>query len=167
MFFDLRDDDAVVVEVWGMAMKGRILNGESLLDLVKEITEVTGRMKPLPSWTQTGAVVGLEGGTTEVTHLVDRLAENAVPIAAVWLQDWVGLRHAFDGDRLVWNWSLDKSMYTGWNGMVDAWRREGVRVMSYINPFFSNPESDLVQSDSQPKSAVQPAGDVDVRNCAT
>ena len=99
MFFDLRDDDAVVVEIWGSSLKGinttrnicpnclkfcclydkvflstqcsfivlgRILFGRSMLDLITEITAITGRMKSLPQWTQQGAVAGLEGGT-EVT----------------------------------------------------------------------------------------------------
>lgn len=37
-----------------------------MLDLITEITAITGRMKSLPQWTQQGAVAGLEGGT-EVT----------------------------------------------------------------------------------------------------
>jgi alpha-glucosidase (family GH31 glycosyl hydrolase) len=60
MFFDLRDDDAVIVEVWGSSLKGRILYGRSMLELITEITAITGRMKPLPAWTQQGAVAGLE-----------------------------------------------------------------------------------------------------------
>lgn len=63
MFFDLRDDDAVIVEIWGSSLKGRILHGKSMLELITEITAITGRMKPLPQWTQQGAVAGLEGGT--------------------------------------------------------------------------------------------------------
>ena len=34
-----------------------------MLDLITEITAITGRMKSLPQWTQEGAVAGLEGGT--------------------------------------------------------------------------------------------------------
>ena len=139
MFFDLRDDDAVVVELWGTSLAGRIINGKSMIDIVEEITTVTGRMKPLPRWTQEGAVVGLEGGTEEVVHHVQELQDANVKISGVWLQDYVGLRHAFDGDRLVWNWVLDKSYYPNWDGMVNIWKSSGIRVLTYINPFFSNP----------------------------
>lgn len=31
----------------------------------------------------------------------------------VWLQDWVGMRHSWDGDRLIWNWELNKDWYPG------------------------------------------------------
>ena len=117
MYFDLRDDDAVVVEIWGTQLSGRILYGANgMLDLITEITVVTGRMSPLPDWTQVGAVVGLEGGTQEVTEHVDHLLAHDVPIAGVWIQDWVGLRHAYDGDRLMWNWCLDTDYYPGWDG---------------------------------------------------
>ena len=57
----MRDDDSVVIEVWGTSLRGRILYGDSFLSLVSEITEYTGRMKELPLWTQKGAIVGLEG----------------------------------------------------------------------------------------------------------
>jgi alpha-glucosidase len=99
MFFDTRDPGSIVIEVWGDSITGRILFGHSMLDLITQITEYTGRMQPLPAWTQTGAVVGLEGGTEEVLHLTERLLGNKVPVplAGVWVQDWVGLRHAFDG----------------------------------------------------------------------
>jgi hypothetical protein len=54
IYFDTRDDDAVVIEVWSNNLKGRILYGESMLELITQITLYTGRMKPLPDWTQNG-----------------------------------------------------------------------------------------------------------------
>ena len=84
-----------------------------MLHCIQAITSLTGRQSKLPSWTQTGAVVGLEGGTTEVTEIVDRLVRSGVPVAGVWLQDWVGLQHSWDGDRLIWNWELNNDHYPG------------------------------------------------------
>ena len=139
MFFDLRDSNAIVVELWGSELIGSILYGDNMLDLITEVTVLTGRMSPLPEWTQNGAIVGLEGGTDEVEEQVHELLENHVSIAGVWLQDWVGLRHAYDGDRLMWNWILDPSYYPKWNEMVDGWASKGIRVLTYINSFFSDP----------------------------
>lgn len=109
MYFDLRDDDAVIVEIWGSSLKGkksdlsiahfeshllsfqlliivikiyihfplgRILFGRSMLDLITEITAITGRMKPLPQWSQQGAVAGLEGGT-EVSSMCLRVRDQS------------------------------------------------------------------------------------------
>ena len=51
----------------------------------------SGRMKPLPSWIMGGAVVGMQGGRRKVLEKLQLLTEEyAVPVAAFWLQDWVG-----------------------------------------------------------------------------
>eukprot|EP00981_Chlorochromonas_danica_P010287 scaffold3079_cov187-Ochromonas_danica.AAC.14 len=99
----------------------------------------TGRQTPLPTWTQKGAIVGLEGGTANVTAIVSKLLAGGVPIAAVWLQDWVGMRHSWDGDRLVWNWELNEQYYPNWQNMIQSWQAKGIRVLTYLNPFFSDP----------------------------
>lgn len=154
LFIDTRDDDAVVIELWGSSMQGRILYGNSMLDLITEITEYTGRMKPLPEWSQRGAIVGLEGGTEEVVELVDRLDTNDVPVAGVWLQDWVGLRNAYDGDRLLWNWHLDRNYYPQWDATVAKWAQKDIRVLTYVNPFFSEVDTPGYSSVSSTTTAL-------------
>jgi len=143
-FFDTRDDDSVVIEVWGQQMTGRILHGRSMLDLITEITAYTGRMQAPPTWTQQGAIIGLEGGTEEVSMKLDKIlavnkANISVPVSAIWLQDWTGLRHSYDGDRLMWNWQLDYTYYPQWDQLVHSARSSGIRVLTYINPYFSHP----------------------------
>ncbi|RYG63256.1 hypothetical protein EON64_16275, partial [archaeon] len=168
-YFDLSRSDnlKVEVEVWRGEVQGRISIGDSWLALVSAVTEYTGmhstsitfltvtignsdnsflctcvgRMVPLPLWTQQGAIVGLEGGSENVTQIVDTLLQNKVPIKGVWLQDWVGLRHSdIDGDRLIWNWQVNRDYYPTWDEMVGRWSSEqGMRVMTYVNPFFSDP----------------------------
>ena len=110
-YFDLHRPSVVGVETWGCSFAATPLVAGTLVDLVKKVTQYTGRMRPLPEWSQRGAVVGLEGGQDYVPPLVDRLYANNVPIAGVWLQDWVGLRSSYDGDRLIWNWELNLEWY--------------------------------------------------------
>lgn len=159
-FFDLRDDDSVVIEAWSHSLRGRILYGSSLLSLVTEITAYTGRMKALPTWTQTGAIVGMQGGSDKVLRQLEKLKLNSsileklssftnnsqknknssyeVPLAGVWLQDWVGQRHSYDGDRLQWNWILNDQHYPQWHDkIVQPLAKKKTRVLTYINPFFS------------------------------
>lgn len=140
MIFNLTQDNNVELEVWSVSLKGYIFSGNSWLDLVESITSVVGRQQGrLPSWSQRGAIVGLEGGTSNVSAEVAKMMDFGVPIAGVWLQDWVGLRHSWDGDRLIWNWELNSEWYPNWNEMVEGWADKGARVLTYISPFFSDP----------------------------
>jgi hypothetical protein len=139
-FFDFTDRGVVSIELWGLSMNGFLIACDSLAEVIQNVTSITGRMKPLPMWSQKGAVVGLEGGEDYVTHIVDQLKEQNVPMSAIWLQDWVGMRHSpIDGDRLIWNWELNPDQYPHWHKMVAGWLADGVRVMNYVNPFFSDP----------------------------
>ena len=64
-----------------------------------------------------------------------------ISLAGIWLQDWVGLRHSYDGDRLIWNWELNPEWYPNWNDMVSLWETRGTKVLTYLNPFFSDPSN--------------------------
>jgi len=61
-----------------------------------------------------------------------------VPIAAVWMQDWVGTKEFPEGVRLMWNWKLNREFYPNWDGMIANWTADGVKAMIYINPYFAN-----------------------------
>lgn len=114
IIFDLTSANTVTVEAWSSSLYGHILSGKSWFDLITLMTNITGRPPaPLPRWSQLGAVVGLEGGTENVTKIVNKLLARGVPLAGVWLQDWVGMRHSWDGDRLIWNWEVNYDWYPG------------------------------------------------------
>lgn len=129
----------VSAEIWNTTLSARILIAGSVAGKVTEITEETGRMAPIADWSQHGAIVGLEGGTEEVSEIVDKMRKAKVPLAGIWLQDWVGIRHGTDGDRLIWNWELNYDYYPGWHDMTTTWSHAGIRVLTYVNPFFSDP----------------------------
>ncbi|HZY64809.1 MAG TPA: alpha-glucosidase [Rubrobacteraceae bacterium] len=137
--FDLRDENRVQVEVFAPRMEGQILAGESPAGLIEEYTEYAGRMRPLPGWVLSGAVVGLQGGTEKVGGIYGRLKARDTPVAALWLQDWVGQRQTSFGTRLWWNWELDRDQYPGWERFVTDLDRDGVRMMSYVSPWLADP----------------------------
>jgi alpha-glucosidase len=85
-----------------------------------------------------GAIVGIQGGTDVVRARVDALRAAGVPLAGVWLQDWVGQRITSFGSRLLWNWTLNPQRYPGWAQMVTDFRRLGIRVLTYVNPMLTN-----------------------------
>ena len=122
-----------------MEVTGRILHGDNPLALVEAFTAWSGRMKPLARWASgQGAVVGMEGGTATVRALWSRLQEAGVPLGGLWLQDWTGVRNSTLGERLWWNWEVDYGRYPGWDQLVEDMRRNGTRMLVYLNPFLSN-----------------------------
>ena len=92
----------------------------------------------MPAWVDRGAIVGIQGGTDVVRQRVADLQAAGVPLAGVWLQDWVGQRVTNFGSRLLWNWTLNTQRYPGWQQMVRDFRAQGIRVMTYINPMLAD-----------------------------
>lgn len=72
---------SVQVEVWSLHITGYIMQSSSMLGAIEAVTEITGRQTGLPLWTQKGAIVGLEGGTANVTKIVDSMYAAGVPMA--------------------------------------------------------------------------------------
>lgn len=133
--FDFRRPDAIRVEVWSSTVRGQIYAGRSPLDLIFAHTGVAGRMRPLPRWVHGGAIVGMQGGTAAVRAVWDELSKRNTPVAAFWLQDWVGQRKTTFGKQLWWNWELDGEHYPAWEELVADLGQHGVRVLTYVNPF--------------------------------
>ena len=133
--FDMSRKDRVQVQLFSANMQGNILYGESPAELIETCTAAVGRMRPLPDWILDGAVVGLQGGTTKVRNVVQQLKEKDTPLAAIWLQDWVGQRTTSFGKQLWWNWILDREHYPEWEALVSDLAQDDVRMMTYINPF--------------------------------
>lgn len=158
MIFDwsAEKDKAVEIEVWNKNQQrhapvdGRLFYWpNSPMEFVEMLTEYTGRMSPLPSWSQEGAIIGLEGGSDMVNENMNTLISNNVAIKGLWLQDWTGHHHSYDGDRLKWNWILSRSHYPDWKEMTSRMDSHGIRMMTYVNPYF---QSNLGKDDDSEKS---------------
>jgi alpha-glucosidase len=133
--FDLRKDDRVQVGVFSSLMRGQILGADTPAQLIELYTEYSGRMRPLPEWITSGAVVGLQGGTDRARRISEELESLGTPIAALWLQDWVGQRKTSFGTQLWWNWELDRDHYPDWGSLRESLEERNIRLMTYINPF--------------------------------
>lgn len=125
---------------------GRILDGKTMLDLVTEYTSYAGRMLPLPDWVSEGAIASIQGGAQKTKEIIQKLRQNNVPLAAVFLQDWTGQRSQEAGrgvkyTRHWWNWESDDDLYPHWDKFVDQLANDPagkIRVLSYVNPLLSN-----------------------------
>ncbi len=138
--FDLREDEHITVELFSSTMRGRLVAGTTPLELIEEYTAYAGRMRRLPDWLLGGAVVGMQGGTAKVREVLAKLEEKDVPVAAFWLQDWVGQRVTSFGKQLWWNWELDPERYPEWPELVRSLEARDIRVMTYVNPFLADME---------------------------
>ena len=140
--FDLREEDRVQVEVYSSRMSGQILSGDTPAELIEQYTEYSGRMRPLPDWILGGAVVGVQGGMDKVLDISDELEALDAPVAAFWLQDWVGQRETSFGTQLWWNWELDEDHYPEWNLLREKLEQKDIRLMTYVSPFLADDVAD-------------------------
>ncbi|WP_052003332.1 alpha-glucosidase [Microvirga sp. BSC39] len=138
--FDMRQPDQIAIKVWAATMTGRILYGQTPLELIEAFAEYAGRMRILPDWIHEGLILGTQGGTEVVRGKIDTVNKAGIPLAGVWLQDWPGVRVTSTGRQLWWNWQLDETYYPGWKQLVADLERQGARMLTYINPFLSTEE---------------------------
>ncbi len=136
--FDMTEEDLIRIEVFSNRMTGRMLSGSDPAELVERYTDYSGRMKALPDWIHRGAIIGMQGGTDEVKKRLKELESYNTPMAAFWLQDWVGQRTTSFGRQLWWNWELDRDRYPEWDELNAELRSKNIRVMTYVNPFFAD-----------------------------
>lgn len=132
---DFTNATKVQIELFSSTMNAVVIAATNPLDAIETYTSYCGRMRKLPTWIQNGAVIGMQGGTDKVYSVWNTLKNAGTPIAAFWLQDWVGQRTTLVGKQLWWNWELDNQHYHDWDKLVDSLHTQGIEVMGYINPF--------------------------------
>ena len=139
--FDLRHDDNIRIGVFANHMNLQLFAAKSPSELLEVYTRYAGRMKPLPSWVGEGAIIGIQGGLPRVRRIYQRLIQAGVPISALWIQDWVGKRKTSFGSQLWWNWELDQDSYADLAVFAAELRMHGVRLLTYVNPFLTDPST--------------------------
>ncbi|KAI9495853.1 glycosyl hydrolases family 31-domain-containing protein [Zychaea mexicana] len=141
--FDLCEPDRVTIRVNNSIdndLVGRIIDGDSMLDLITEYTSYAGRMQPLPDWINKGVVACIQGGSAKVRQIVAQMEQHQTPVAAVLVPDWCGQRlqpltSTVALKRLWWHWEHDEQLYPDWQNLVEELRRDrNIGVMSYVNP---------------------------------
>ncbi len=133
--FDLRSSTSITVKIYDHKVSGRLLRGNSPKELIRSYTKYCGRMKVLPDWIHEGAIVGIQGGTEKLKEEWQRLKASETPIAAFWIQDWVGQRTTLLGKQLWWNWELDITHYDDYDKLFLELKAQDIKMMGYINPF--------------------------------
>ena len=135
---DLRSGNSLNLEMRSPRVQLQLVAGSSPADAIKR-RDAALAIPGTADWTSRGAIVGLQGGTAEVRKELQVVLDAGAKISAVWLQDWVGRRTTNFGDRLWWTWQLDRQWYPGWETLVDDLEKQGIKVLTYVNPMLVDP----------------------------
>lgn len=137
--FDFTASDTTQIRLHAKAMVGRILFGETPLELIERFTDYAGRMPAPPSWVNNGAIVALARELPESQAIVDQLRARGVQLAAVWNQTWSGKVRTYIGEQVLWNWVPNESYHPGWNDFVSRLATDQIRTLCYVNPMLVDP----------------------------
>ncbi|MGV3527031.1 MAG: alpha-glucosidase [Candidatus Sericytochromatia bacterium] len=132
---DLRTPGELRLLAEGTSHTLRLFAADSPLALLERYSAWAGRPPLLPDWLHKGLVVGMQGGTAKVWARWQELQQQGTPVAAFWLQDWVGRRQTAIGSQLWWNWERDLERYPDWESLRQSLQAKQVRLLGYVNPF--------------------------------
>ena len=138
--FDLHVKDRVEIKLFSDTLTGRIIYGKTPLDLIREYTSYSGRIRALPDWVNNGAIVCVQRGIDTLKARVAQMDKAGVPLAALWVQDWTGGNPTKAGYQIYWNWELSASEYPGFKDYVQQLQQRNIKTMIYISPFLGKQE---------------------------
>lgn len=133
--FDFRSPVYHELQFWAPPRQLEFFAAPSFLELVERVSLRFGRQPPLPEWVQRGAILGLKNGRAHAEHVLTQSLARGLEVAALWCEDWVGIRQTSFGRRLFWDWRWNESQYPGAKAWADSLRRRGIRFMGYVNPY--------------------------------
>ena len=129
--FDFRAPDRHGIEIWAVPERLDFLVARNFEALVRDLSAHFGRPRALPDWILGGAVIGLKQGEASFARL-QRYLDSGVEVAALWCEDWAGVRQTSFGTRLFWDWTWNARRYPDLPRRI---ARLGVRFMGYCNPY--------------------------------
>ncbi len=133
--FDFRAPDFHELQFWAVPAQIELFSAGSFLDLVERVSLRFGRQPRLPEWILRGAILGLKNGRDHAQRILDTSVSAGLKVAALWCEDWAGVRQTSFGRRLFWDWHWNERQYPGAQAWVAALRARGVRFLGYVNPY--------------------------------
>jgi len=128
-------ETAFLEVVSGEPLSAIVFHGPTPLDVVEQLGDEVGRPIRPPDWAFS-TWVSIQGGRDAVLAEADALEAAEVPVAALWSQDWTGVRMNIDGGFGVqYRWVEDADHYTELASMIEELHTRGYRFLAYANPF--------------------------------
>jgi len=132
--FDFRKDQTVLHfrEIPELITIGE---APTFLELATHLSNLLGKQPFLPTWTEKGAILAIQGGTDTIRKKIKEAQLKGVEIAGVWSQDWSGHLITSFGYQVHWNWQVDEVNYHNLKELISDLNQEGIRFLGYINTF--------------------------------
>jgi len=128
-------NDRTILSFRDIPQKISFVRADDYPTLSKKLSALVGKHPSLPAWTQKGAILACQGGWEHLDKKLATADKNAIPVAAIWAQDWSGHVKTRFGYQVYWNWQPDEDTYPGLKERIATWREQGVRFLGYINTF--------------------------------
>jgi len=125
------------IHCWEVPQKIIVGQADNPPDLLEDLSDLLGRQPTLPEWAHNGVWLGIQGGREVVKSKLDDARSAGVEVAALWCQDWPGIRMTSFGKQLMWDWHYSKELYPDLSGFISELNAEGLQFLGYINPFLA------------------------------
>jgi sulfoquinovosidase len=108
---------------------------DTFLNLAGRLSHLLGKQPFLPSWTEKGAILAIQGGTDTLRQKINEAQTKGIDIVGVWSQDWSGHLITAFGYQVNWNWQVDDVNYHDLKELIVELNQKGIRFLGYINTF--------------------------------
>ncbi len=146
--FDFREGERHILHFWQLPEEMVFDSAESAPELLKSLSGLLGRQPALPEWCHEGVWLGVQGGKDIIQEKLDQALSGGVEVAALWAQDWEGIRMTSFGKQLDWNWKYDRTLYKGLPSYIKELDKKKIKFLGYINPML-HPDGDLFKEGAE------------------
>jgi alpha-glucosidase len=133
--FDFRHAEWHELQFWAIPRRLELFAAPTFAGLVERLSLRFGRQPVLPDWALTGAMLGLKRGRDHAERILALSHAHGLQVAALWCEDWAGLRQTSFGTRLFWDWRWNETQYPDGRAWIASLKARGVRFLGYVNPY--------------------------------
>ncbi|MBN2655786.1 MAG: alpha-glucosidase [Spirochaetales bacterium] len=135
--FDFRKKKEHSLVFWQIPRKIIFGVEKSAVETLSSLSAYLGRQRKPPEWVYDGMLIGMQGGREVTTKKLQDALDAGVKTAAIWCQDWEGIRITSFGKQLFWDWKPNEELYPDFKGYMKELNGKGIKYLGYINPFLA------------------------------
>ncbi|MBB6482519.1 alpha-glucosidase [Spirochaeta isovalerica] len=135
--FDFRKKNEHSLLFWQLPEKLVIGVEKNAVQALSSLSAYLGRQRKPPEWVYDGMWIGMQGGRDVTSSKLQDALDAGVKTAAIWCQDWEGIRITSFGKQLFWDWKPNEELYPDFKGYMKELNSKGIRYLGYINPFLA------------------------------